>query len=242
MSERRSGMSVVLFSFIWLAVTVGTVLIMLNSSGSILPPGREANAGNQETSRGETPLLDEVDKRKDWGKVPYAYEDEGKYIEGEHNPNEGNDFDLPDEALEPIKNLCLFLMNGGSANLKKVLPPEYVDTLLNKFELLTSVLGGEDAVIESVLKLKFGSIIEKSGAINGIDYEVQKGKRLEGKEFDEMMDKLIESGVECDVDDAYRIKIRLFIDGDKEMVKNDYTFSVFKTNGKWYISPDGLSI
>lgn len=242
MGTKRKGISVLLFSVIWLTVTVGMVLLMLNSR-------------RDWQQRIKKPIMVKEDEKKAsfhephtnrelWSSTPLVFEGETTASSGdkaEENINSGFvKEDLPKEALDTLENLCKFLCEGGMDNLSAILPQEYLDTLINKYAPLTNLFGGEDAAIKYVLKLKFGSIIEKIGEIEHIDYEIKKTKRLEGNALIELEDKY--KDLDWEVQEAYIVKLKLLIYGKKGETEEAYTLTVLNADGSWYINPDGLPL
>lgn len=238
MHTKRNGMSVWLFSFIWLVVTIGTVLLMINgrergqkdlrnviSDGSI-----KANSRRQHMNR------------ELWGNTPFMFEGvkPGKHggYNGADNDVDLDESGLPRDALLLMENLCNFLCEGGVDNIKTVFPPGYVELLMDEYVPIASVLGGEDAVIEYVLKLKFDSIIKETGDIERIDYEVISANKAEEQALNELTD--IFEGLNLEIEEAYSVKIKLFIHGQKSTMEKTSTITVFKANGAWYMSPKGI--
>lgn len=240
MYTKRNGMSVWLFSFIWLAVTIGTVLLMLN--------GKEREQKELQNLRADggikANLPEQHTNRELWGNVPFMFEGITPGVPKEHEGvNNQVDLDksgLPQDALPLIENLCRFLCEGGMNNIKTVFPPSYVELLTDKYMPLASAIGGEDAVIEYVLKLKFDSIIKETGDIERIDYEVIRANKLEEQTLIKLKDTF--EGLNLEIEEAYSVKIKLFIHGQKCTMEKTNTITVFRTNGTWYMSPEGLML
>lgn len=238
MYTKRNGMSVWLFSFIWLAVTIGTVLLMIN--------GRERtqtelqNGGSDGSVKAN--LHEKHMNRELWSNTPFMFEgithgsskDYGKA----NNHVDLDESGLPQDALLLMENLCRFLCEGGINNLKTVLPPDYVDSIIDEYVPLATVIGGEDAVIEYVLKLKFDSIIRETGEIEKIEYEVIRSDKLKEQMLIELTDTF--ENLNLKIEDAYRVKIRWLIHGQKSTMEKSNTITLFRTNGAWYMSPEGL--
>ncbi len=238
MYTKRSGMSVWLFSFIWLAVTIGTVLLMIN--------GREGAQKELQDTRSDGSVKANLPGRhmnRDlWGNAPFMFEGvtpgNHRGYEGANNNATLDESDLPQDALLLMENLCNSLCEGGVDNIKTVFPPGYVELLIDEYVPLASAIGGEDAVIEYVLKLKLDSIIRETGDIERIDYEIIEVNKLKEQTLIELTDTF--EGLNLKIEEAYSVKLKLFIRGQKSTMEKTNTITVLRSNDEWYISPEGL--
>lgn len=237
MYMKRSGMSVWLFSFIWLAVTIVTVLLMIHSRerdqkemSDTRPDGSvKANSPEQHMNRDL------------WSNTPFMFEGATSGSHSYKRANNNVDLDesgLPQDALLLMENLCNSLCEGGVDNIKTVFPPGYVELLIEEYVPLANAIGGEDAVIEYVLKLKFDSIVRETGDIERIDYEIIRVNKLKEQTLIELTDTF--KGLNLEIEEAYSVKLKLFIHGQKGSMEKTNTITVLRSSGEWYISPDGL--
>lgn len=231
-------MSVWLFSFIWLAVTIGTVLLMINDRGRAQKELQDTRSDGSVKAN-----LPEHHMNKDlWGNAPFMFEgvtpENHRGYEGTNNNATLDESDLPQDALLLMENLCNFLCEGGVDNIKTVFPPGYVELLIDEYVPLASAIGGEDAVIEYVLKHKMDSIIRETGDIERIDYEIISVKKLKEQMLIELTNTF--EGLNLEIEEAYSVKLKLFIHGQKSTMEKTNTITVLRSNDEWYISPEGL--
>lgn len=161
----------------------------------------------------------------------------GNYKDG-NNKTDLDESGLPKDALLLMENLCNSLCVREVDSIKTILPPGYVELLIDEYVPLANTIGGDDAVIEYVLKLKLDSMIREIGEIERIDYEIIKVNKLNEQTLIELMDTL--EGLNLEIEEAYSVKLKLFIHGQKGSMEKSNTITVLKTNGEWYASPDGL--
>ncbi len=235
MRMRKKGMSVFLFSFLWLTVTCGTILSALYFS-------RLDYRAHGLTERNFFPAIGScfVNNRSDWSDIPKVFE--SSFQNSVNDDKENNHADLPKPALKVLDSLCKLIMSGTEKNLREVFPPEYIDSLADKYGVVINIVGGLDNAIKQIMNLNFGSTIEKIGSVQFVTYEIESFEHLYGESFEKAITDLKNAEVTCQVDTAYKIKLILVIHGDKGTNNLNYNCVLFRTEGSWFLSPSGLAI
>lgn len=237
MQMRKRGMSVFLFSFLWLAITGGTILSALHFSRL-----HYRAHGLTETGKELIPATGSWfrNNRSDWRDIPKIFESSFQNSAEDYDKNDG--VYLPEPALNVLESLCKLIMSGTEKNLREVFPPEYIDSLEDKYGTVINIVGGFDNAIKQIMNLSFGSTIEKIGSVQTVTYEIEDFECLYDESFNKAIADLRNEGVSCKVDIAYKIKLILVVQGDKGTNSLNYNCVLFKTEKSWFLSPSGLAI
>lgn len=244
MAARKRGMNVVAFSFVWLTITIGTLFIAFKRSGAELQLPNCSEIGVKVTTE---PAIGSLGHRvhEDWKTTPRAMDDESAAFHREQkNPTieDEKNHGLTKEALVPFESLCILMAEGGEENLRRVLPAEYIDRLLEKYDFVVKLFGGVDEAIKQIMKMKFQSLANEVGTPQAVSYSIDRVTELNGEAFEEMQSKLKATGVDCQVDEAYRVIIELTISGDMGNTTNRYSYELYRTGTNWFLSPNGLNL
>lgn len=244
MAARKRGMNVVAFSFVWLTITIGTLFIAFKRSGAELQLPNGSEIGVKVTTE---PAIGSLGHSiyEDWKTTPRAMDDESAAFHREQNNptiEDEKNHGLTKEALVPFDSLCILMAEGGEENLRRVLPAEYIDRLLEKYDFVVKLFGGVDEAIKQIMKMKFQSLANEVGTPQAVSYSIDRVTELNGEAFEEMQSKLKATGVDCQVDEAYRVIIELTISGDMGNTTNRYSYELYRTGTNWFLSPNGLNL
>ena len=92
------------------------------------------------------------------------------------------------------------------------------------------------------MKMKFQSLANEVGTPQAVSYSIDRVTELNGEALEEMQSKLKATGVDCQVDEAYRVIIELTISGDMGNTTNRYSYELYRTGTNWFLSPNGLNL
>lgn len=237
MQMQKKGMSVVLFSFLWLVITGGTVLSALHF-GKL----NHLSHGLSEIKTEYVPAIGSkfISNHFDWGDTPLEFE--SSFLNKARNDKKNNNANLPKSSLKVFESLCNLIMSGTEDELREVFPPEYVESLEDKYGAIINVVGGFDNAIKQIIKLNFGSMIEEIGSLRSVTYKIDYSERLHDESFKKTLADLKDAGVSCRIDAAYKIKLILIVYGDKGTNNLYYNCVLIKTGTDWFLSPSGLTI
>lgn len=145
------------------------------------------------------------------------------------------------EDCAPIDALCDYIINGGAENVRAALPPEYIDYTISNYGFASSLLGGDDAVIEYASKVLLSGIKKKYGEISSIDYTLVNRRVLTEAELAELCAGLGEVGMTTMPTEAHLLTVDMVIISSKGTFTERLMPNVLLIDGAWYIDPRDLS-
>lgn len=239
--NKKYGINVWLFAALWIIICIGTALAAFKYPLS----GNRGHELKENSSTDEKPngFVQANNHRRngerwEWGKTPKLFEG----VVGELQSVEYDEESFDEDVLEPIKRLCKLILQGGVDEARKVLPPKFIDKMLEKYGTFAYLLGGEDEAMRILMNRKFDDTIQKTGAIQKVDYNVLNVKKQNNEMLLKLNTDLKELGLDYQTNEAYCVEVVLMVKGDRACIETQRKLDIFKMDGEWFILPKSLGL